>query len=111
VLLLVGLLAALVLAGGVSYYASARPDGLERVAADQGIADRESGHDLADSPVADHQVRGVGGDGLPGRLARVLGVLATLAAAGVLFRVVGGRRRDAAGGEAHPGPNREPAAP
>jgi hypothetical protein len=98
VLLLAGLLLALVLAGGGSYYASASPDGLEKVAEDQGFAGTATEHDLADSPVADYSVRGVGDARLSGGLAGVLGVVATLAVGGVLFRVVRGRRRDAAAG-------------
>nr|ASV47114.1 cobalt/nickel transport system permease protein [uncultured bacterium] len=92
-LLLAGLLLALVLAGGVSYYASGSPDGLERVAADKGFGDTAEDHGLADSPVADYSVRGVEDERLSGGLAGVLGVVATLAVGGVLFRVVRGRGR------------------
>lgn len=95
-ILLIGMLVALVLAGGVSYYASASPDGLEKVATDQGFADRAEEHPLDDSPVSDYSTRGVGDDRLAGGLAGVLGVLATFAAGGVLFWLV--RRRGAAGG-------------
>ena len=96
-LLLVGFLLALVLPGGVSYYASSAPDGLAKVAADQGFDSTAGEHRLADSPVADYQVRGVEDDRLSGGLAGVLGVVATLAIGGVLFRIVrGGSRRDAA---------------
>ena len=95
VLVLAGLLLALLLAGGVSYYASASPDGLERVAEDRGFADSAAEHDLADSPVADYSVRGLDDARLSGGLAGILGVVATLAVGGVLFRVVSGRRRDA----------------
>jgi cobalt/nickel transport system permease protein len=92
-LLLVGFLLALVLAGGVSYYASSAPDGLNKVAADQGFDSTAADHPLADSPVADYEVRGVDDRRLSGGLAGVLGVVATLAVGGVLFTVVG-RRRD-----------------
>jgi PDGLE domain len=95
VLVLVGLLVALVLAGGVSYYASASPDGLEKVAEDKGFLDSAADHDLADSPVADYSVRGVDDARLSGGLAGVLGVLTTLAVGGVLFTVVSRRRRSA----------------
>lgn len=94
-LLLVGFLLALVLAGGVSYYASDAPDGLTKVAEDKGFAGEASDHDLADSPVADYEVRGVGDARLAGGLAGVIGVVATLAVGGVLFTVVSRRRRDA----------------
>lgn len=90
-LILVGLLVALVLAGGVSYYASASPDGLNKVSEDKGFADRASEHDLADSPVAGYSTRGVDDERLSGGIAGVLGVLATFAVGGVVFVVV--RRR------------------
>jgi hypothetical protein len=96
-LLLVGFLLALVLAGGVSYYAGSAPDGLAKVAADQGIDPAAGDHALADSPVADYEVRGVDDGRLSGGLAGVLGVVVTLVVGGVLFRIVrGGSRRDAA---------------
>jgi hypothetical protein len=90
-LLLAGLLLALVLAGGVSYYASSSPDGLDRVSQDKGFADRASGHDLADSPVADYSTRGVDDARLSGGIAGVAGVLATFAIGGLVFALV--RRR------------------
>lgn len=102
ILILAGLLLALVLAGGVSYYASTSPDGLQRVAEDQGIADRATEHDLADSPVADYSVRGVDDARLSGGLAGVIGVVATLAVGGVLFTVLSRRRRPEDTGSADP---------
>lgn len=45
-----GLVTALVLAGVVSYYASASPDGLEKVAADKGIDAHVEEHASANSP-------------------------------------------------------------
>ncbi len=99
------LLLALVLAGGVSYYASSRPDGLERVAEDKGFSDSATDHDLADSPVADYSVRGVDDARLSGGLAGVIGVVVTLAVGGGLFAVVGRRRRaDDARDDAAAGP-------
>jgi hypothetical protein len=96
-LLLVGFLVALGLAGGVSYYASNAPDGLTKVAADQGF-DGAQDHPLADSPVAGYEVRGVHDGRLSGGLAGVAGVLVTLAIGGLLFRVVrGGRQPDQPG--------------
>jgi hypothetical protein len=92
-LLLAGFLLALVLAGGVGYYASSAPDGLAKVAADQGFDSTAGEHRLADSPVAEYEVRGVDDGRLSGGLAGALGVVATLAIGGVLFKVVG-RRRD-----------------
>ncbi len=54
-----GLVASLVLAGFVSFYASSNPDGLEKVAADQGIDRQTKEHASADSPLADYGVRDV----------------------------------------------------
>ena len=104
-LLLVGFLLALVLAGGVSYYASSAPDGLAKVAEDQGVDPAARDHPLADWPVADYEVRGVDDGRLSGGLAGALGVVATLAIGGVLFRVVrGGSRRERDASRAGPEP-------
>lgn len=93
-ILLVGLLVALVLAGGVSYYASGSPDGLNKVSEDKGFAGEATEHGLADSPVADYSVRGVDNERLSGGAAGIIGVLATFAVGGVIFAVV--RRRSPA---------------
>ncbi len=86
--LLVGVLVALLLAGVVSYYASSRPDGLEKVAADKGLDRGEEEHDLADSPLADYQTDEVGNERLSGGLAGVIGVSATLLLGTGVFWVV-----------------------
>ncbi|MET9933567.1 MULTISPECIES: energy-coupling factor ABC transporter permease [unclassified Streptomyces] len=90
----VGVVTALVLAGFVSFYASASPDGLEKVAADKGIdakADQYE-HATADSPLADYGVRDVTDARLSGGLAGVIGVGATLAVGTGAFWVVRRRR-------------------
>jgi cobalt/nickel transport system permease protein len=85
---------ALLLAGGVSTFASSSPDGLERVAREQGIATAERPHALGDGPMADYDVAAVAGDTLSGGLAGAAGVLVVLAlTTGVAFAV---RRRNAA---------------
>jgi hypothetical protein len=89
---------ALLLAGVVSWYASSSPDGLERVAEDHGFVDRAD-HLLDDGPLAGYGVEGVEDERLSGGLAGVAGVLVTLAAGAVVFRLV--RRR---GGGAAQGP-------
>ncbi|MEV0602939.1 energy-coupling factor ABC transporter permease [Streptomyces sp. NPDC050315] len=91
---LAGVAAALVCAGGVSYYASASPDGLEKVAQDQGIDKTEKDHAAKDSPLADYSVKDITNARLSGGLAGVIGVGATLAVGTGVFVVV--RRRDAA---------------
>ncbi|MER5206670.1 energy-coupling factor ABC transporter permease [Streptomyces sp. NPDC002825] len=93
-----GLVTALVLAGFVSFYASASPDGLEKVAADQGIDKNVEQHAAADSPLADYGVKGVEAPRLSGGLAGVIGVGATLAAGTGAFWIV--RRRKTAALEA-----------
>src|SRR3546814_4253661 len=54
-----GLVVTLLLAAGVSQLASSEPDGLERVAEDEGFSDAAEEHDLAGSPLADYGVEGV----------------------------------------------------
>jgi hypothetical protein len=78
-----GLLVALALAVFVSPFASSDPDGLERVAEDEGFADAADDHALSDSPVADYD----------NPFAGVLGVAATFAVGAGVFALVR-RRRD-----------------
>ncbi|MEU7029741.1 energy-coupling factor ABC transporter permease [Streptomyces sp. NPDC046275] len=87
-----GVVTALVLAGFVSFYASASPDGLEKVAADQGIDRKVAPHAAADSPLADYGVKDVSNARLSGGLAGVIGVAATLAVGTGAFWVVRRRR-------------------
>jgi hypothetical protein len=98
--LLVGLLVALVLAGFVSYYASSAPDGLEKVAADHGIAATEAEHAAKGSPLAGYTTRGVDDDRLSGAVAGVAGVAMTLGLATGVFWVVK-RRQPVTDTEAH----------
>lgn len=99
------LLAALVIAGGLSYLASPDPDGLDSVTlngctvskteageqldgtciAQNAAAQYPSGHDMATSPLADYAIGGR--DGTTG-LAGVAGVLVTALLAGLLFRLL-----------------------
>ena len=97
------LLVALAIAGGLSYFASSDPDGLDTVTL-QGceavetpggeeltgecIAQNATDHATAGSPLADYSI--VGGDGTVGA-AGVIGVLLTLVVAGGLFWLL--RRR------------------
>ncbi|MGR4883362.1 energy-coupling factor ABC transporter permease [Streptomyces sp. LARHCF249] len=89
-----GLVTALALAGFVSFYASASPDGLEKVAADQGIDAKVEEHAAAGSPLADYAVKDVADARLSGGLAGALGVGATVAAGTGVFWVVRRRRTD-----------------
>ncbi|MFI0218718.1 energy-coupling factor ABC transporter permease [Streptomyces lydicus] len=103
---LAGLAAALVCAGGISYYASASPDGLEKVAHDQGIDAKARDHAAKDSPLADYSVKDITDPRLSGGLAGVIGVGATLAVGTGVF-VVLRRRRNAA--DARPAAGSAPA--
>lgn len=94
VVLAVGLLVALLLAGVVSFYASSSPDGLERVAEDQGFLDSAGEHATADGPLADYQARGVEDDRVAGGVAGVVGAVVVLLVTGGLTYVV--RRREPA---------------
>ncbi|WP_328440210.1 energy-coupling factor ABC transporter permease [Streptomyces sp. NBC_00444] len=87
-----GLIASLVLAGFVSFYASADPDGLEKVAADKGMDQKVEEHDTADSPLADYGVKDVENARLSGGLAGVIGVSATVVAGTGVFWAVRRRR-------------------
>ena len=94
------LLVAQVIAGGLSYFASSDPDGLDSVAlhgctvsetagGDQldgtCIAQNARDHQMAGSPLADYAVAGQ--DGTTG-LAGIIGVLVTALVAGLLFRLL-----------------------
>ncbi|MFH0521631.1 energy-coupling factor ABC transporter permease [Streptomyces sp. M41] len=89
-----GLVTSLVLAGFVSFYASASPDGLERVAEDKGFAESAEDHANADSPLADYGVKDVDNVRLSGGLAGVIGVGATVVAGTGVFWAVRRRRTD-----------------
>jgi hypothetical protein len=86
-----GLLVALLLAGVASYYASSSPDGLNRVAADQGISRTQQGHQTAGGPLAGYRAKGVENDRLSGLVAGVAGALVVLTLFGGLTLVL--RRR------------------
>jgi len=90
---LIGLGVTAILAAVGSGFASSSPDGLEKVAADDGILEHEEEHDLADSPVADYAVRAVDNDRLAAGLAGLIGIAVTFAAGCGLFFLV--RRRTA----------------
>lgn len=74
-----------VLAVGLSSFASAYPDGLEYVAGQLGFADTAGDHATADSPVADYEAAGVEDTRLSTGLAGLVGVAVTAAMAFALF--------------------------
>jgi cobalt/nickel transport protein len=72
------LLVALVLAGVVSFYAASTPDGLNRVAQDQGFSDTETAHRSADGPFSGYSTADVDDARLSSGLAGVVGVVVVL---------------------------------
>ena len=80
-----GLVLSLVLAGGVSYYASSQPDGLEKVAGDIGFLDSAKESAVEDGPLAGYGVAGVENERISGGLAGVIGVASTAAVSFGLF--------------------------
>ena len=90
---LVGLAVCVLLAAGLSWFASSRPDGLEHVAESLGFAGTAGDHAAADSPLADYAARGVDGP-LSSALAGIAGIALTGALmAGVLWFVRRGSDR------------------
>ncbi|MEU6592638.1 energy-coupling factor ABC transporter permease [Streptomyces sp. NPDC046881] len=89
-----GLVTSLVLAGFVSFYASADPDGLEKVAHDKGIDKKAEKHATADSPLADYGVKDIADARLSGGLAGVIGVGVTVVAGSAVFWSLRRRRSD-----------------
>ena len=75
----------LLVAGVLALFASSAPDGLERVAEDQGFADAAADSATASSPLADYDVA-AGGTAASRAVAGVIGVAVT---AGVAFAVFG----------------------
>ncbi|MFD8539605.1 energy-coupling factor ABC transporter permease [Streptomyces rubrogriseus] len=89
-----GLVASLILAGFVSFYASANPDGLEKVASDKGIDEKAKEHANADSPLADYGVKDITDARVSGGLAGVIGVGVTVVAGSAVFWAVRRRRSE-----------------
>lgn len=89
------LLVSLILAGVVSHFASGDPDGLEKVAEQEGISAQEKEHALGDSPLGDYGVKGIDNEWASVGLSGVIGVGAVLLVGGGLFWAV--RRRGSAG--------------
>ena len=89
--LVIGLAAAVLLVILLAPNANPNPDGLEKVAADQGIDSGATDHALADGPFADYGVTGVDNPWVSTWIAGLLGIAATfVVCAGVVYLV---RRR------------------
>jgi cobalt/nickel transport protein len=87
------LVVTLLLAGVVSYYASDSPDGLNRVAQDQGFSSTQQKHASDGSPLAGYDSRGIEDPRLAGGVAGVAGVLVVLVLAGGVAYAVRRRAR------------------
>lgn len=86
VVVIVGMLASVVLATLVSFYASSAPDGLERVAQDAGFADSARESPADDSPLAGYAT---GDDGrFSVGVAGLIGVAITAVAGFALFALL-----------------------
>ena len=80
-----GLLLAFALVLLVSPLANPNPDGLNRVAIDEGFNGTETDHGLGNSPLADYTVSGVDHEWLSKGLSGIIGILATFALGLALF--------------------------
>ena len=88
-----GLLVALALAFLIGPVASSEPDGLDKVALDEGFAGAEEAHALDDIPTAGYEVRGIDDDRLSTGVAGAIGVTVTFAAAAGLALLVRRKNR------------------
>ena len=82
----VGVLLSLFIAGFVSFYASSAPDGLERVATDQGFIDTAQDSATSGSALADYGVAGVESARLSVGIAGIIGVAVVLLLSLVIFK-------------------------
>ena len=67
----------ILLAGGVSFYASSSPDGLEKVAEDIGFIETAKENTNSDVILSDYGVKGIDNQRLSTGAAGVIGVIAT----------------------------------
>lgn len=88
-----GLLVSLMLAGGVSFYASSHPDGLEKVAQDVGFIETAKDPATSGSALANYGVAGVENERASVGIAGVIGVAATGVLATGLFIYLGKRKK------------------
>lgn len=84
----VGLLLSLVIAGWLSYYASNAPDGLNKVAADNGLDEGAVASAASGLPTAGYSIAGISSDRLAGGLAGILGVVVVGLVAFGMFRLL-----------------------
>lgn len=87
-----GLLVASGLVLFVSPLASSEPDGLEKVASDNGLAERAEGHALRKSPVAGYSMKGIDDERWSTGLSGLVGVLLTFGIGLAIFALLRARR-------------------
>ena len=80
----IGLLVCLVIAGGVSFFASSAPDGLEKVAEDTGFIDSAQDNPNAEMALADYGDVG----GIPVGVAGIIGVIIMIVVSFGLFWIL-----------------------
>jgi len=92
-LVVAGLVVSLIVAVGVSQFAVDDPDGLERVAEDQGFLETAEDHAFGSSLFADYATAGVANESVSLAIAGAAGTLLTLAVGSGLLLLVRDRRR------------------
>jgi hypothetical protein len=88
-LIFVGLMISLIIAGVVSYYADPNPDGLERVAEDQGFIEDAADSANAEIFASDYGIAGVEDERLSVGLAGALGIVVMIVVGFGLFWFLG----------------------
>ncbi len=91
----VGLMISLIIAGVVSFYADANPDGLERVAEDQGFIEDAADSANAEIFASDYGIAGVEDERLSVGLAGLLGVVVMVVVGFGLFWLLGRGKKSA----------------
>ena len=91
----VGIVVSLFIAGFVSFYASSSPDGLEKVAEDQGFIGKAQDSANASLPTADYSIAGVESERLSVGRAGILGVAVMAVVAFGLFWWLGKGKKPA----------------
>ena len=89
---LAGLLVGLGLAVLISPFASSAPDGLEKVAAEEGFDEAATEHELASGPMADYAVAGIEQERVSTGVAGLVGTLVTFGIGLGLFAALRARR-------------------
>jgi cobalt/nickel transport system permease protein len=97
-----GVAVTLLIAGLVSLFASANPDGLEFVGAKLGFGEAAKESAVAGSPLADYGVSGIGNGHVSGALAGIIGVLVTIGVGLLVAKLTSLRSRSESASEPEP---------